>query len=149
MLKSIKKFNNIFGVSSWFGSGSGASEPEKPETNTAPEKVLKQKKVKKTRQLTYQEEAYILTLISTENQTELAPAIKPIFDQGKELEVIANLELFIKNRETEIEKICQQNFAVRPRIHLFDLFSINSSFMEGQKSGKNVLKLTNLLVWSF
>ena len=54
-----------------------------------------------------------MTLISTDNQTELAPAIKPIFDQNKEMEVISNLELFIRNRETEIEKICQQNFAVR------------------------------------
>jgi len=113
MLKSIKKFNNLFGISSWFGSGAAAQEADKDAEQTKqPGKAAKVKKVKKTRQLTFQEEAYILTLISTENQTELAPAIKPIFDQGKEQEVIGNLEVFIKARETEIEKICQQNFAV-------------------------------------
>lgn len=113
MLKSIKKFNNLFGVSSWFGSGAAALEADKADQALPLEKASKVKKVKKVRQLTFQEEAYILTLISTENQTELAPAIKPIFDQGKEQEIIGNLEIFIKNRETEIEKICQQNFAVR------------------------------------
>lgn len=119
MLKSIKKFNNLFGISSWFGSGAAAQEAEKPGiVVAAPEKATKTKKAKKVRQLTFQEEAYILTLISTENQTELAPAIKPIFDQGKEFEIIANLEVFIKARETEIEKICQQNFAVRTTIYM-------------------------------
>ena len=120
MLKSIKKFNNLFGISSWFGSGAAAQDADKDADHSKlPEKATKAKKVKKIRQLTFQEEAYILTLISTENQTELAPAIKPIFDQGKELEVISNLEVFIKARETEIEKICQQNFAVRSVILAF------------------------------
>lgn len=119
MLKSIKKFNNLFGVSSWFGSGAAALEAEKADASPVLlEKASKVKKVKKVRQLTFQEEAYILTLISTENQTELAPAIKPIFDQNKEQEIIGNLEIFIKNRETEIEKICQQNFAVRILIYM-------------------------------
>jgi hypothetical protein len=114
MLKSIKKFRDVFGVSSWFGSAGIAAEQDRTEEREKQvASTSKVKKVKKTRQLNFQEEAYILTLISTDNQTELAPAIKPIFDQGKEREIIANLELFIKNRETEIEKICQQNFAVR------------------------------------
>lgn len=114
MLKSIKKFSDVFGVASWFSSGGGAQEDAKTdqeEKQAAP--VTKAKKGKKARQLTFQEEAYIMTLITTENQTELAPAIKPIFDQNKELEVMGNLLLFIRNREAEIEKICQANFSVR------------------------------------
>ena len=45
--------------------------------------------------------------------SELAPAIKSVFEQGKEEEVIKNLTLFIKEREREIEKICQNNYQVK------------------------------------
>lgn len=140
MLKSIKKFNNLFGISSWFGSGAAAQDADKDaELSKQPEKAGKVKKVKKIRQLNFQEEAYILTLISTENQTELAPAIKPIFDQGKELEIISNLEIFIKARETEIEKICQQNFAVRSTILLFLCAMLAFTHSDEPKLTKNAV----------
>ena len=60
---------------------------------------------------------FLASLIACDPQTELAPAVKPIFEQKKEKEIIGNLSLFIKSRESDIEKLCHQNFAVCPLTH--------------------------------
>jgi len=59
------------------------------------------------------EDTIVGALITSDSQTELAPAIKSIFEQKKENEVIQSLSNFVHTREQDIEKICQTNFHVR------------------------------------
>jgi len=58
------------------------------------------------------EDSLVASLITSDSQTELAPAIKSIFEQRKENEVIQSLSNFVSNREREIERICLSNFQV-------------------------------------
>jgi glutathione peroxidase-family protein len=44
--------------------------------------------------------------------SELAPAIKAVFEQNKENLAIEKLIQFTEQREQEIEKICQNNYQV-------------------------------------
>lgn len=86
-------------------------------TASSSDEVGKKRKEKKPKQLTLNEDSFLASLIACDPQTELAPAVKPIFEQKKEKEIIGNLSLFIKSRESDIEKLCQQNFAVCPLTH--------------------------------
>lgn len=59
------------------------------------------------------DDSIVASLISSETQTELAPAIKSIFEQRRELEVIDSLGQVVEAKEKEIQKICETNFQVR------------------------------------
>jgi hypothetical protein len=52
----------------------------------------------------------ITSLITDELQSELAPAIKSVFEQRKEKEVLQSLNTFIAKREETIESICVTNY---------------------------------------
>lgn len=133
MIKQVKKFSFI--SSGPIQTDSVDDEPiDKVESGndsivslassqgSQPNSEKKMKKPKKQKSGTFSEESIISTLIACDTQTELAPAIKSIFEQKKENEFIKHLSSFIANRELEIERICQGNFEVWP--HLFNAFFI-------------------------
>lgn len=81
-------------------------------SSSKPDSSKKKIKKKKSKTLTVSEDSIVSTLVACDTKTELAPAIKSIFEQKKEHEILSNLSTFISNRELEIERICQNDFEV-------------------------------------
>jgi Glu-tRNA(Gln) amidotransferase subunit E-like FAD-binding protein len=87
-----------------------ATKFKKPSKNTEPKAPKGEtKKVKVRSEI---EESMVQSIISSETQTELAPAIKSIFEQTKEVDVVESLTDYIQNKEIEIQRMCESNFQV-------------------------------------
>ena len=64
------------------------------------------------RDLLFRGDSLVSSIIASETQTELGPAIQSLFEQGKQEDAIAELTSYVKRLEREIEKICTQNYQV-------------------------------------
>lgn len=93
---------------------SHAFDPPASPRKGAPKGQNKSKKA-----LSAADDSIVASLISSETQTELAPAIKSIFEQHRELEVIDSLSQVVEAKEKEIQKICETNFQVRAHRSFF------------------------------
>jgi hypothetical protein len=90
-----------------------ASASMAPESPASPRKGSVNRPQKSKKSVSGADDSIVASLISSETQTELAPAIKSIFEQHRELEVIDSLGQVVEAKEKEIQKICETNFQVR------------------------------------